>query len=325
MTTGKNRSQQAFEAQLKRKLRGTERQEAVFVPQAFTITRGALEKAYRLGEQTYQITKRELGEGYEVGGLLLGSKDKEDLVIRNVCLTRQKSGKLFITSAEDFAAGVKPYKELYRIMGVWHTHPHFNCTHSPIDDTNLNSIVFPQIAAHNFLHGDDDVRLLDVPVKIRAENAEDGTLLNISEKASGREIRLWLPGCRIDVSSLEERIAEFDLLYNRLREVGFALSVVLDLEGNYHAKIAYAPRKPTFELDTSQAKNDIIQFNPVVVDKDITFTDDELVKMIYENVKALQRPPQPEKKVAIEKPAKKEIVSGKMGADGRYHLDVKDI
>ncbi|MBI2040685.1 MAG: Mov34/MPN/PAD-1 family protein [DPANN group archaeon] len=327
----KNKSQRAFEAQLNRKFRGTERQDPICIPQTFVMTQKAWEKAHRLGELAHKITKEELGEGSEVGGLLLGSKDVDDFTIHDVCLTRQVAGKNFIRSADDFAAGVKVHKESYRIMGAWHTHPYFSCEHSDTDDTNLNLIVFPQIAAHNFLYAHDDIRLLSLPVKIQAENSEQGVLLNISETPGKREIKIWLPGCRLDAAGLEDRLPEFDLLYDRLREFGFALSLVLDLKGNYHAKIVYAPRKPTFEIDTSAVENNIIQFEQAHVKNDISFTEDDLIRIIRENVSGLQRAAQTEIKAVRDAKAKAIVAydgtpkSGKMGDDGRYHLDIKDI
>ncbi len=284
---GTDAGEKAFEAQFRRKFKGDEKCSSILLPTTYKITRGAWEKANRLGAIAYNATDAVFGKGTETMGLLLGSKDSDDNVIRDICPIKHHAKELHAHAANDFTDGVRAYiGGGYRVIGIFHTHPFSGpmVPHSSIDIPNLSDIIFPQVAGHTFYHAKNEVRLLSPPIKIDATNSPDGALLQISETAGKHNFRMWLPGCQINTSGLEEKIVEFDMLYDKLNEIGYALSLILNLNHEYELIMAYAARGSDNELVKTSFKMSKMALEVIDVENDITFTTEELLATVSENI-----------------------------------------
>ena len=276
----------AFESLRRRKFKGDEKSGSPTMPTRWEMTKGAWDKANKLGQLVYFSTQEKLGQGTETLGLLLGSKNPDDHVIRDVCLIKHHARDLHASAANDYLDGLKTYMRSgeYRVLGVYHTHPYFNSGHSHIDDPNLKNVIFPQVASQNFFYHSDEIRLLGTPISLKINNSASGALFELAEKDSRRKIRIWLPGCKVNSDSLEANIAEFDMLYDRLSQVSYGLSLILDLKGGYELKVACAPRGQNHELLINALTADKVPIEVMSVEKDVAFTDEYLLDEVKNNV-----------------------------------------
>ena len=247
--------------------------ESVQLPNVTYITENAYRKAWRYGELVWATLKS------EVFGATLSSKKFDDYLIRDVFLFKQSPRSYFDRTAPDFTPQIQKEiieKDLYKINGMFHSHPNISTNHSEIDLASLRSLVYA-IRAHNYFHAPALKRPLKAPVETKVTSDGQNTEIIIKEREGPRSLKLWLPGYKLEKICAGDEDT-FDLLYDECNKTGFAYSIVLNLQERQNkATIAIADSRNTKGVEFIETELCVVK-----VDGDIKFTEQQLLQDLCE-------------------------------------------